>query len=385
MPLNTIPNKGLTSRGYPSDRIVTPLIINGDMSVAQRSTSASSITTSGYHSIDRIDTVIGSQGTWTQSQSTDVPSGQGFAKSLKMDCTTADASPASGDFLIIQQGLEGQNLQLLKKGTSSAESITLSFWVKSNKTGTYILELWDRDNDRAYSQSYTISSASTWEKKVISYEGDTTGAFDNDNAKSLEVNFFLGAGSDRTSGTLQTAWGTRTNANRAVGQVNLADSTSNEWYLTGVQMEVGEFDSTTIPSFPFESFESNLRRCMRYCVVYNNDGDFQSALLFTGASRATTHKFFYIPLPQVMRDIPSITLSGEIRIINIKQGNSVDADDTITVGGVTPVIQGLTKFHKGLTIFFNGSMSTITDTANTGYVMMFHRETGNKLTFDGEL
>ena len=385
MPLNTIPNKGLTSRGYPSDRIVTPLIINGDMSVAQRSTSASSITTSGYHSIDRIDTVIGSQGTWTQSQSTDVPSGQGFAKSLKMDCTTADASPASGDFLIIQQGLEGQNLQLLKKGTSSAESITLSFWVKSNKTGTYILELWDRDNDRAYSQSYTISSASTWEKKVISYEGDTTGAFDNDNAKSLEVNFFLGAGSDRTSGTLQTAWGTRTNANRAVGQVNLADSTSNEWYLTGVQMEVGEFDSTTIPSFPFESFESNLRRCMRYCVVYDNDGDFQSALLFTGASRATTHKFFYIPLPQVMRDIPSITLSGEIRIINIKQGNSVDADDTITVGGVTPVIQGLTKLHKGLTIFYNGSMSTISDTANSGYVMMFHRETGNKLTFDGEL
>jgi len=385
MPLNTIPNKGLTSRGYPSDRIVTPLIINGDMSVAQRSTSASSITTSGYHSIDRIDTVIGSQGTWTQSQSTDVPSGQGFAKSLKMDCTTADASPASGDFLIIQQGLEGQNLQLLKKGTSSTESITLSFWVKSNKTGTYILELWDRDNDRAYSQSYTISSASTWEKKVISYEGDTTGAFDNDNAKSLEVNFFLGAGSDRTSGTLQTAWGTRTNANRAVGQVNLADSTSNEWYLTGVQMEVGEFDSTTIPSFPFESFESNLRRCMRYCVVYNNDGDFQSALLFTGASRGSSHKFFYIPLPQVMRDIPSITLSGEIRIINIKQGNSVDADDTITVGGVTPVIQGLTKLHKGLTIFYNGSMSTISDTANSGYVMMFHRETGNKLTFDGEL
>ena len=385
MPLNTIPNKGLTSRGYPSDRIVTPLIINGDMSVAQRSTSASSITTSGYHSIDRIDTVIGSQGTWTQSQSTDVPSGQGFAKSLKMDCTTADASPASGDFLIIQQGLEGQNLQLLKKGTSSAESITLSFWVKSNKTGTYILELWDRDNDRAYSQSYTISSASTWEKKVISYEGDTTGAFDNDNAKSLEVNFFLGAGSDRTSGTLQTAWGTRTNANRAVGQVNLADSTSNEWYLTGVQMEVGEFDSTTIPSFPFESFESNLRKCMRYCVVYDNDGDFQSALLFTGASRGSSHKFFYIPLPQVMRDIPSITLSGEIRIINASNKDSVDADDTITVGGVTPVIQGLTKLHKGLTIFYNGSMSTISDTANSGYVMMFHRETGNKLTFDGEL
>ena len=236
MAVTTIPSAGLTLGSQVNFR---NLIINGDMSIAQRGTSTSSITTSGYHSIDRIDTVIGSQGTWTQSQSTDVPTGQGFAKSLKMDCTTADASPASGDFLIIQQGLEGQNLQLLKKGTSSAESLTLSFWVKSNKTGTYIAELWDRDNDRAYSQSYTISSASAWEKKTITYSGDTTGAFDNDNAKSLEVNFFLGAGSDRTSGTLQTAWGAKTNANRAVGQVNLADSTSNEWYITGVQLEVG--------------------------------------------------------------------------------------------------------------------------------------------------
>ena len=333
MPLNTIPNKGLTSRGYPSDRIVTPLIINGDMSVAQRSTSASSITTSGYHSIDRIDTVIGSQGTWTQSQSTDVPSGQGFAKSLKMDCTTADASPASGDFLIIQQGLEGQNLQLLKKGTSSAESITLSFWVKSNKTGTYILELWDRDNDRAYSQSYTISSASTWEKKVISYEGDTTGAFDNDNAKSLEVNFFLGAGSDRTSGTLQTAWGTRTNANRAVGQVNLADSTSNEWYLTGVQMEVGEFDSTTIPSFPFESFENNLRKCQRYFETFPSNGGDGVIGYGYGSGSDTARTMF--PFKVTKRSAPtmsdSLSSSRQYRInFTATDGTAVNQNSTST-------------------------------------------------------
>ena len=114
----------------------TPLIINGDMSVAQRGTSQASITSSGYYTIDRIKTAINNGGTWTQSQSTEVPTGQGFAKSLKMDCTTADTSLASGDFLHLQIPIEAQNLQGLKYGTSSAETLTLSFWVRSNKTGT---------------------------------------------------------------------------------------------------------------------------------------------------------------------------------------------------------------------------------------------------------
>ena len=119
------------------------IIINGDMSQAQRSTSVASITGSGYNTVDRFRANMGTAGTWTQSQSTDVPTGQGFATSLKMDCTTADASPASGDNLYIRQKIEGQNLQYLKKGTSSAESLTCSFWVKSNKTGTAQVNLVD--------------------------------------------------------------------------------------------------------------------------------------------------------------------------------------------------------------------------------------------------
>ena len=205
------------------------IIINGDMSVAQRATSTASITASGYHTCDRWQTSASSIGTWTQSQSTDVPTGQGFAKSLKMDCTTADASPAASDNLIIIQKFEGQNLQYLKKGTSSAEQLTLSFWVKSNKTGTYIAGLHDRDNSRIVSKSYTISSADTWENKTITFPADTTGAFDNDNAGSLDIQMWLAAGSDFSSGTLATTWQSQTNANRAVNQVNLADSTSNEW------------------------------------------------------------------------------------------------------------------------------------------------------------
>ena len=235
------------------------IIINGDMSIAQRSTSASSITSSGYHSCDRWQLSVGTMGTWTQSQSTDVPTGQGFAKSTKLDCTTADASPASGDVLVFAQYIEGQNLQYLKKGTSSAESLTCSFWVKSNKTGTYILELKD-DNNRTINKSYTVSSADTWEKKTITYDGDTTGTIDNDNTTGLELNFWLGAGSDLTSGTLQTSWGSKVNANRAVGNVNLADSTSNEWYITGVQLEAG----TTASDFEFLPNDVNLQRCQRY-------------------------------------------------------------------------------------------------------------------------
>ena len=215
------------------------IIINGDMSISQRSTSASSITSSGYHALDRHRLAISSLGTWTISQSTDVPTGQGFGKSMKFDCTTADASPSAGDVMWVQHRIEGQNLQYLKKGTSSAEKTTLSFWVKSNKTGTYIAELEDTDNSRHIAKSYTISSSDTWEKKTITFDGDTTGTLTNDNNTSLELHLYLGAGTNYTSGTLATSWASNTDANRAVGQVNLADSTSNEWYVTGIQLETG--------------------------------------------------------------------------------------------------------------------------------------------------
>jgi len=249
----------IPSAGFQDNVKFRNLIINGDMSIAQRATSAS-VVNSSYVTCDRWVSFLGSLGAFTQSQSTDVPSGQGFAKSLKMDCTTAETSPAVSANCIIAQKFEGQNLQYLKKGTSSSESLTCSFWVKSNKTGTYICELYDVDNTRQISKSYTINSANTWEKKTLTFAGDTTGAFDNDNASSLQLQFWLGAGSNFTSGTLNTSWNSVTNANRVVGQVNLADSTSNEWYITGVQLEAGEVAS----DFEFLPFDVNLNRCLRY-------------------------------------------------------------------------------------------------------------------------
>ena len=256
MALSKIP-----SAGFQDNVKFRNLIINGDMSIAQRGTSASSISSGAtYNTCDRWLISVSSLGTWTNTQSTDVPSGQGFSKSFKMDCTTADASPSAGDYCMIQQRFEGQNLQYLKKGTSSAEQVTLSFWVKSNKTGTYVAQLEDTDNNRSTSKSYTINSSNTWEKKTITYDADTTGAFDNDNGLSLVIEFWLGAGSTYTSGTLATSWESTTPANRAVGQVNLADSTSNEWYITGVQLEAG----TTASDFEFLPHDVNLNRCLRY-------------------------------------------------------------------------------------------------------------------------
>jgi hypothetical protein len=275
------------------------IIINGDMSLAQRATSVASITTGGYKTVDRMDLGINGLGTWTQSQSTDVPTEQGFATSLKMDCTTANASPAATGQLRIVTRFEGQNLQYLKKGTASALSLTLSFWVKSTKTGTFIAEIFDIDNNRHISKSYTVDVTDTWEKKIITFEGDTTGAFDNDNGNSLQLSFWLGAGTNFTSGTLQTTWGTEVTANRAVGQVNIADSTSNDWYITGVQLEAG----TTASDFEFLPVDVNLGRCLRYYYVHINGS---SQHLSLGAMYSSTYLVAEIRFPVEMRSVPSL-------------------------------------------------------------------------------
>jgi len=243
------------------------IIINGDMQIAQRNTTKASVTTVGYYTVDRMQW-IADYGTVTLSQDTDVPSGYGFAKSFKADVTTAGTVVSAG-YVLLRQKIEGQNLQYLKKGTSSAQSLTLSFWIKSTKTGTYIAELYDADNTRQISKSYTVSTTNTWEKKTITFAGDTTGAFGNDNAASLFVNLYLSAGSDYTSGTLNTSWAASTNVNRVVGQVDAQDNTSNNIYFTGIQLEAGDAAS----EFEFLPYGLNLRRCQRYFQSYPLAGD----------------------------------------------------------------------------------------------------------------
>ena len=322
---DAVTSSKLASGAVPNQSAFKNIIINGDMSIAQRGTSTSSITSNGYYTVDRFQTGASSLGTWTQSQSTEVPSGQGFGKSLKMDCTTADASPSASDKLFIRQKIEGQNLQYLKKGTSSAESTTLSFWVKSNKTGTYIAELNDTDNTRTISKSYTISSADTWEKKTITFAGDTSGTLNNDNANSLECTWYLGVGSNFTSGTLQTDWGSQVVANRAVGQVNLADNTSNEWYITGIQLEAG----TTASDFEFLPHDVNLQRCERYCSTLASG--LQS--LGIGSMNATDSMYFPQKLKQTMRATPSLNQVTGTDYYAFIKGSGTDNFNSITLIG----------------------------------------------------
>jgi len=236
------------------------MVVNGGMTVSQRGNSTG-VTGAGYYGPDRYRFTVGSAGvgTYTISQDTDAPSGFGY--SYKIDCTTADASPDATDAVFIATRFEGQDLQRLKKGTADAASVTLSFWVKSNLTGTYQANLFDLDNTRIIGSTYTISVAGTWEYKTITFAGDTSGAFSNDNGLSLQVEWALDGGTSYTSGAVPTSWEATSNADRAAGlTVNLADSTSNYWQITGVQLEVGD----TATPFEHRSYGDELARCQRY-------------------------------------------------------------------------------------------------------------------------
>ena len=280
------------------------IIINGDMSIAQRGTSTSGISTTGRFVLDRWKLNVDTMGAWTVSQSTDVPTGQGFASSIKWDCTTADASPSASDNIQFQQRFEGQNLQYIKKGTSSAESLTLSFWVKSNKTGTYCISLIKIDNTRYdYIAEYSISSADTWEKKTITIAPDSNiqaagGAIDNDNGIGFYCQFTLANGSGR-QGSNET-WNTSTPATSTSNQVNFLDNTANEFYITGVQLEAG----TTASDFEFLPYDVNLQRCQRYYSI---------AKFMTGVGFDATNIRFGASFNPTMRTSPTLGTTGALQ------------------------------------------------------------------------
>ena len=235
------------------------LIINGAMQVAQRATQVTSVTTGGYKTCDRYYYTINSLGTWTIDQATDAP--EGFAKSFKLTCTTADATPAATDYAFIQQSIEAQNLQHLKYGTSNAENLILSFWVKSNKTGNASLECVQFDNTlKQFTTSYTINSADTWEYKTITIPGDSAGVINDDNDVGITIAWWLNSGSNYTSGTHNATWETADNTNRNATNLGVGGATSDYFAITGVQLELGDVAT------PFEhrSFADELQKCHRY-------------------------------------------------------------------------------------------------------------------------
>ena len=251
----TVDGQQLPSTGPLSNR---NLVMNGAMRVAQRATSKTSITTLSYV-CDRWLFAPNSLGTWTITQENDAPNG--FKKSFKATCTTADASPAAGDYCLIVHRFEGQNLQHLKFGTSDAESLILSFWVKSNKTGNASFGNLQTDNSsKQFTASYTINTANTWEYKTIQIPADTAGVINNDNGVAFTLDFWLNSGSNYTGGSHSAGWETAANTNRNSSNLGVGGAVNDYFQITGVQLEVG---SVATP-FEHRSFADELFSCQRY-------------------------------------------------------------------------------------------------------------------------
>jgi len=296
---NTVTINSVTPTAY--NTMGKNLIINGAMQFNQRGNSTGQ--TGLNYQMDRWQHGINLLGTWSSSQSTVAP--DGFGNSWKMNCTTANASPSASAYIYLFTRLEGQTLQQIKKGTANAQQLTLSFWCRCNKTGNFQTNLRDADNTRQVGATVTINSADTWEYKTITFPADTTGVLDNDNAWSLSVEFWLDGGSDFTSGSVPTAWEAAVNTDRAAGTtLALGDSTSNEFYITGVQLEVG----SVATEFERRLYGTELDLCQRYFWQIGT-GEAIYTPIGTGPSENTFSNTM-VKYPVKMRAVPTFSFSG---------------------------------------------------------------------------
>ena len=305
MALTTVRPQGM---GFNTGR--RNLIINGAMQVAQRGTDIDGVANGGFCT-DRFKMRIANTDNLVLNldQSTDTP--DGYPNSLKLSVGTVESAIAADEFLQFGQVIEGQNLQHLKWGTSDAETLSLSFWVKSSVTGTYAIAVFQADGSsspdrRYYSKTYTISSANTWEYKTLTISPNTDDAIANDNTEGLRINWTLSTGSKYTSGS-NDVWGSQTNW--SVGHnASWITTSSATFFLTGVQLEVGENAS----DFEHRSFGEELALCHRYYQKSYADGTAvgtvtstgcnMDAVLSTGNTWRHTHSF-----PKAMRATPTQT------------------------------------------------------------------------------
>ena len=242
------------------------LIINGAMRIAQRSSGPVSVADSsneGYQALDRFGLYYGNNagGVVDVSQSTDVPSGYGFTNSYKVDVTTADTSIAATHHIFVSHSVEAQDVANSGWNHASSSSyMTLSFWAKSSKAGTYCASMTapDSASTRIFVKEYTLV-ANTWKNVEITFPGESGVTVNNDTGVGLQIKWALQAGSDRDNATDDT-WNSSDTSIATSNQVNFYDSTDNNFFLTGVQLEVGE------KATPFEhrSFGDELARCQRY-------------------------------------------------------------------------------------------------------------------------
>jgi len=302
------------------------LIINGAMQIYQRGAGTLA---SGQFGLDRfmfasanLDNLAG-----TMTKDSDAP--DNFSSSLKITVTTAETSIASDEYAYLHQRIEAQNLQGLGYGTSSAKQVTLSFWVKSSVTGTFVVNLYKGDNTgQIHNKTYTINSANTWEYKTVTFSANTLagGAIDNDNGIGFYVSWHLGAGSNWKGTSSSSGWITYVGSAWADGQDTDAvlTTTNATWQITGVQLEVG---SEATP-FEHRPYGDELARCQRYYQVLIDNANGQRAVA-AGRANSTSSIEFQLPLTVGMRDITSLPQSNMGTIYLYSGGARVN-----TSGGV---------------------------------------------------
>ena len=272
-------------------------IINGAMSVAQRGTSS---TSNGIQTVDRWDTTATGmdQLAFTQKQASDSPNG--YSYSYEIDITTAESAQAGDEYMRIQQKIEAQDLQNLAYGTSDAKSVTVSFWVKSYQTGTYVVNWYSQDGSRQITRTYTVNASATWEYKSVTIPGDTSGTINNDNGAGIHLAFIVIADSGYRT-TDSTSWINYTDGGYGYGQgVNLGSSTDNYWKITGVQFEVG----TQATAFEHRSFGEELSLCQRY--YFQDTTTIAGIFIPDSADQDSAYGGLSFPVP--MRAAPTVVL-----------------------------------------------------------------------------
>ena len=364
----TVDNINTTSvnSGQLSNRNI---IINGAMKVAQRNTSKAWVG-NGYLTCDRWHhTINNSAGRFTSKQTADSPDGLG-GKCLELDVTTADTSIASNEHSLLQYKFEGQDVQQLAKGTPGAKKFTVSFYVKGNGNATYMCEFFDRTNTRLIHQQFSVTSS--WSRVILTFNNETSnGTINNDNSHEFDMQIWLHAGSDFTSGSYTAnTWAGQTNANRAVGISSLFSSTNNFFKITGVQLEVG----STATDFEHRSFAQELALCQRYCyVIKMNNANYSG---FVGQAKTTDEAIVIGNAPVPMRDEPTYT------------GNNIDCQ--FNGADSSPIIQfdALSIFRVPLQrpVSVLGLRDADVGSLTAGQcILLFAKANGGRMTFDAEL
>ena len=298
------------------------LITNGAMTVAQRGTSFADPTDNTY-SLDRMHIFNSNDGAFTVTQDTTVPSGEGFTQSIKFDCTTADGTIAAGQYATLSQRIEGFNNAVLGYGASGAKSIVVSFYAKSNLTGTFCYSVRNSATDRAYIKEFSLTSANTWERISFTIPGDTSGTWLTTNGIGSNHQISLSMGS--TFHGTANQWNS-SNVVATSNQVNFLSSTDNEFFLTGWQVEVG---STATP-FEHRSYADELAKCHRYCYsrflgLGNLVADATHGYTATNSSQYGAGSILHIDYPRPMLKKPTLTYTQTGGAVSSDRSNSYKA------------------------------------------------------------